>query len=96
MIIYLSHPFTGDPAENMAHATKLARELCKRYTVFSPLHVFSFVGPTQKSYDEIMQDCYILLSKCDRLVYCGMSKGVDLEIKRAKMWGIPVIRYEDL
>lgn len=94
MIIYLSHPYTDNPAENMAHATTLARELCKQYTVFSPLHVFQFIGPTQKSYDEIIQDCYILLSKCDRLIYYGMSKGVGLEIARAKLWGIPVEEYK--
>jgi hypothetical protein len=94
MIVYLSHPYTGDTEKNIKHASSIALKLSERYTVFSPLNNFDFING-EFTYDRMMKMCLDLLSKADKLVYYGDSKGVRIEIEWAKKWGIPVEEWKD-
>jgi hypothetical protein len=94
MIIYLSHPYTGNEKKNVAHASSIARILAKQHTVLSPINNFTFVDGTF-AYSRIIKMCLDLLSKSDKLVYFGGSKGVRIEIEWAKKWGIPIEEWKD-
>jgi len=94
MIVYLSHPYTGDEVKNIEHASSIALQLSYQYTVFSPLNNFTFIN-SDFTYGQVMKMCLDMLEKCDKLIYYGHSNGVDTEIAFARKIGIPVEEWTE-
>lgn len=76
-IVYISHPYGGNP-NNLAEVERLIEELPKKgifaYSVFSPLHNFSFAkynNPEKIEYWEDMVKCLKFLDMKTCLTLCG-------------------------
>lgn len=89
-MIYISHAFGGDP-KNAAEVEEIIKKLVHEnpnLTFVSPIHTFGFLYSAVK-YDEGMEMCLDLLSKCVGMyVYGEVSKGVAIEIQYCKEHGI--------
>ena len=89
-MLYISHPYTGNTKYNMHEAEEIAAELSNLYhkTLFiNPLNVMKHLQNSSLSYDEILEQCIVLLHKCDGIILTGEwqnSKGCVEEFKSAK------------
>lgn len=90
MMVYISHPYTGNEIENVMAAEKIAAELAREHpdVVFiNPLAAMKHEGIAGLSYDVIITHCLELLSKCDALIMAGdweKSKGCVTEYEFAR------------
>ena len=91
MLIYCSHKY-GGKRENKAAAQRKIAELQaanKHHTYVSPIHAFGW-GYKLFSYEDGIQFCLDLLERCDELyVLSEPSKGVVMEVCRARQLCIP-------
>ncbi|MCE5295405.1 MAG: DUF4406 domain-containing protein [Chlamydiales bacterium] len=94
-IVYVAHPFTGDPEDNMRKINAIMQYLTLNYPdicFISPLHNFSYDKDAKEA--DILPRCFALLSKCDDLWVFGNwehSSGCRQEINQAKLWGMTVL-----
>ena len=93
MLIYCAHKYGGNE-KNKAKVEMIIKALQKNhpgYTFISPIHTFGYMYE-HLSYDDGMNLCLSLLSKCDALVVLSdESEGVRREIEYAKRHSIPVL-----
>ena len=109
LLVYLAHPFTGDPAGNLDRVTRLARRiidlsmhgsLAHRYAPIVPhllLSVFAEDStPHLRPITEIISAR--LVECCDELWVLShtVSAGMRLEISAANSAGIPVVPWSEL
>ena len=89
-MIYISHPYTGKEKKNRKTAETIAMELSQKYPsiVFvNPLNAMQHLKDTDISYDTVLEQCKMLLSKCDGIIMAGdwmNSKGCMIEHDFAK------------
>lgn len=92
MLIYCAHCYGGEEKNKLLAETKIKKLQSnnKEHTFISPIHAFGF-NYHSLSYDEGMELCFSLLSKCDALlVLSEESKGVGREITYARQHSIPI------
>ena len=95
-MIYISHPYTGKEKQNRKAAEEIAMELSKKYSgiVFvNPLNAMQHLKDTDISYEIVLEQCKLLLSKCDGVIMAGdweKSKGCLAELTFAKVRKISV------
>jgi len=95
LIIYVAHPFSNDPAGNMAKIDKIMKELTAKNPndcFISPLHNFSYDQEAKEA--DILPKCLNLLSQCAELWVFGdyaKSTGCHAEIAYARYLSIPVL-----
>lgn len=102
-LLYLSHPFTtGDMKKNIKHATKCLYELTNRYkkdyVIISPIHAYGTLDG-QLNYEDGLDLCIDLLSKCDAIVMAGnyfTSRGCKEELEYALRNKLEVFNYTDM
>ena len=93
-LIYLAHPYGGDPA-NVEKVEQILKRLLHRFpalTFYSPLHALGFAY-SQLIYMDGMEHCFEMLSRCDELWLCAgwqRSRGCNMEYAYAKGKGIPI------
>ena len=98
LIIYVAHPFSNDPAGNMAKIDKIMKELTAKNPnacFISPLHNFSFDKISTET--QILSRCFKLLSSCDELWLYGntaSSVGCRAEMAFARYLSIPIVFKE--
>ena len=95
-LIYISHPFSGDEEKNRG-TIKAIKAYCIKTT--DPTQEF-YINPIAAvsaaqsfTYRTIIEQCLILLSRCDRLLLCGdwqSSRGCWAEYALAISRRIPV------
>ena len=93
MLIYCAHRYGGNEKNKRSaeRTIKMLQITNPDITFISPIHAFGYVY-NDLSYDEGMELCLSLLSKCNALLVIGEeSKGVKLEIEFAKRNGIPML-----
>lgn len=101
MLIYVAHPY-GGLEENKQSVEEKIKALVKKYpnhTFISPIHTFGYMYHFVDNYNQGIQMCVKLLTKCDMLVLCENwenSKGCRIENARAKIKGIPIKTYEEM
>lgn len=82
--VFVSHPFAGDPKNNMKKVDKICKELDKLgYFPISPLHLFSY-KIEDSDRELIMETCFQLIDLCDIVFIYGDSKGCMRELDYAK------------
>ncbi len=95
LIIYVAHPFSNDPAGNMAKIDKIMKELTAKNPndcFISPLHNFSYDQEAKEA--DILPKCFNLISQRAELWVFGeyyLSVGCLSEIAYARYLGIPVL-----
>lgn len=92
MKIYCSHEYGGNKGNLDIIERKITKlQLAdKSNTYISPVHCFGYLYD-MLSYDDGIKLCLDLLSACDKvMVLSGMSKGVNIEIGKARQLGIPI------
>lgn len=90
MLIYCAHKYGGDE-KNKSRVETLLKNIQKNipeHTFISPIHAFGFMYH-YLSYDEGMDLCLSLLSKCDALLVLseeseGVRREIDFAIKNRK------------
>ena len=93
-LVYLAHPFLGNP-ENVADAQKIALALLRKYpdvSFYSPLHATGFFY-FEMPYERGMAHCFEALRRCDELWLCRgweESRGCKMEVDYARRTGIPI------
>ncbi|WP_338835855.1 DUF4406 domain-containing protein [Neomoorella thermoacetica] len=99
-LVYVAHPFAGDPEGNKAKAAEICRRIAATYpgvVPVCPILVFSFLEePADR--ELALAFCMALLERCDELWLAGeweKSEGCWLERQKAQMWGMPVIDYRE-
>ena len=95
MRYYITHAHNAD----IERVGKIAKKLQLEHpenAYFSPLHAFSFLEYNDMAYDDFMEVCYDFLSACDVLIVASeISKGVEAEIKFAKLVKMEVMRLDE-
>lgn len=92
-IVYVSHPYGGDP-KNVVDAERIVRELVKKNPknlYISPLNAFGYLYD-DTSYEDGLNMCLFLLSKCTKMYLCDgyeNSTGCNAEIEYCEKHGIP-------
>ena len=77
--IFISHPYSGDPIENMEKVNKVCKDVWDSgYIPVSPLHLFSFMNNDNDRL-EILKMCYRLIDSCDEVWIYGKSRGCNAE-----------------
>lgn len=98
MRFYIAHKYQGDKS-NIERAGKIAKKLQTEHpehAYFSPLHAFSFLEYDDMLYDDFMEVCLDFLSACDVLIVSSeISKGVEAEIKFAKLVKMEVMQLDE-
>ncbi len=109
IVIYLAHPFTGNPLENVQNVTRIARyiihlsengHLPHFYAPLVPHLALSVYAednnPKIRSTTEALSQA--MVCACDELwiVSPTISSGMRLEIATAKKEGIPVRKWTEL
>lgn len=95
-MIYMSHPYTGDPNENIRRATLQTEKLSTKYPqalIINPLDVFRSIG-LFSDYNMILAWCLELLARCDAIYMSDGwedSKGCTAEYAFALREGITVL-----
>ena len=95
-LIYISHPFSGDEEKNRAKIKAIKSYCMKTTDPIQELYInpIAAIGAAQSfSYRNIIEQCLILLSRCDRLLLCGdwqTSRGCWAEYAFAVSRGIPI------
>ena len=98
-LVYIAHPYTGNPIENIKDAKRIKRKLQYMYAddcFVSPLDEFGEY--TSLDYTDVLALCFKLLSKCDRIVFCKdwqHSQGCRAEMAYAKFKGIQISYFID-
>lgn len=96
LLYYISHPFTGNPVENLRKAKEIKNKLQTVYPdvcFLSPLDEFG--AYSDLPYPKVLALCLELLSRCDGIVLCEgweKSKGCNAEYAFAIQQGLE-IRY---
>ena len=89
-MIYISHPYTGKEKKNCKEAERIAMGLSRKYPyiVFvNPLNAMQHLKDTDITYNTVLEQCKLLLSKCDGIIMAGdweKSKGCLAELSFAK------------
>lgn len=97
--VYVSHPFTGDEAENILDAQATCAVLKQEHPdwcLVNPLDAFCWADRANLTYDGILEMCIDLMLMCDAVYMCrgwGDSKGCRAEQDRAQLQGMEVL-YE--
>lgn len=98
MIYYVSHCFVGDKA-NIERARKITHDLQVKDIAncyICPLLAFSDLEYGEIGYDDEMELCLDLLMCSDRLIVASeISRGVQREIKFAKLVKMEVLRLDE-
>lgn len=98
-LYYVAHPYSDNPEQNVKKVTDLIKTLQVSFpdeTFLTPLHVFNF-HEGELPYEETMEHCLLLLSKCDMAIFpldYKKSSGCIAELKFCKENGIKYI-FED-
>ena len=88
--IYISHPYTGQEVKNRSNAGKIAAELAKKapHILFiNPLDAMRHLKTAEAPYEDILEKCKALLTKCDGIIMAGdwkNSYGCMAEYEHAK------------
>lgn len=96
-LIYIAHPYTDNPSENLEDAKRIKRTLQSIYPndcFVSPLDEFS--DYVDLEYTTVLALCFKLLSKCDSIVFCKnwkQSQGCRAEMAFAKFKDIPIMYF---
>ncbi|MFW5895361.1 MAG: DUF4406 domain-containing protein [archaeon] len=96
--IFISHPYSGDPNENLKKVDKICKSIAEKSGVIpiSPLHLFSYFDEEDPKFrDEIMEVCFRLIDICDYVYVYGNSEGCMQEYKYALENDIPVVKFFD-
>lgn len=109
MVVYLAHPFTGNPKENVRRSIRIAERIVESsqndsfpcfYAPLVPHQVLSFYNeenrPGIRSVTEAVSSA--LVRACDELwvVSPVLSAGMRMEIEVAEAAGIPVREWTDI
>jgi len=98
LTIYVAHPFSNDPAGNMAKIDKIMKEITAKNPndcFISPLHNFSFDKTSTET--QILSRCFKLIGSCDELWVYGnfeTSVGCRAEMAFARYLSIPIVFKE--
>ena len=98
-LVYVSHPFTGNEAENRQDARALCSDLKeehKGWCLINPLDNFMWTQNIKLSHREILNMCLEILKACDSIYLCHdweRSIGCREEKKLAEEMGMEII-YE--
>lgn len=92
MLIYVSHPYGGDPLNKYDIEDIIERlvEENPHNTYISPVHCFGFMYEDVE-YEQGLQYCLNLLDVCDTMLVYGdwqNSRGCMKEVEHAKIKGI--------
>jgi len=93
--VYVSHPYTGDEARNIADADRICVQLADLYPdilFVNPLSAMQHMR--NRSYDEVMEQCLELMLICDAVLLTGAyenSDGCFTEAAAAVSAGKPVL-----
>lgn len=94
MLIYVSHPFSNKK-ENLDDIERIIKELVKEHPehiYISPCHTFSFLYDFVETYEQGLDMCLELLSKCEKMLVYGdwkSSRGCKAEVLYCEMNMIP-------
>ena len=91
-VIYVCHPFQGDPAGNAARVRDICAGIKHTYVPLAPhLMLPAYIDEaTERSL--ALDHCLRLVAAADEVrVYGEPTEGMRLEIARARQLGIPVI-----
>ena len=94
-MIYISHPFTGDEANNRKKAQSITKTLaqnCKEVLFVNPLETLQALNDTGHTYEAVMEQAVELMSRCDEVIFCNgwqESRGCNQELREAKHRGMP-------
>ena len=97
---YLSHPYTGNEAENIASARRKKVKLqasCMDALVINPLDFFLGIDQVLNP-SEVMEKAIFLLKDCDAMILCDGwqdSKGCQEEYAYAMENGIRVLPFSE-
>lgn len=107
-LVYVAGPYTGSNRpqveRNIFEAIDLASQVLDAgYVPAVPHPMYDAIDRRERyartgeprGYGEWMNACFVLLSKCDAMVYDRRSPGVDAEIGFATLNNIPVFRGVD-
>lgn len=102
-LIYVSHPFltNGDKDKNIENVTKILTDLVlnysNKYVFISPINSYGTLDG-KLNYDQGLEICMDLLSKCDGIVMCGdyyKSNGCRQELARAIRLNLDIYDLRD-
>lgn len=97
MLVYLSHPFTGDETRNRERAQQLAAEITRLYdnvVVVNPLDNFRYAELAKMDYTQVLTKCLALMLRCDAVYQNDeylYSTGCKMERLVAEETGRPVL-----
>lgn len=77
MMIYVSHPFTGDEQLNREKARIITARLAgtfKDIVFINPLDVFRHVPLAELSYEEVLKQCIDIVFQCNGIIMTGKWK----------------------
>lgn len=99
-MIYVAHPYGGDKENVDRAAVCLGRlkEMHPYKTLFSPLHNWDWDTYDPDHQTKPMQDCLMILKRCDAVILCGnwkKSMGCMQEYSAAYVLGIPVFELDE-
>jgi len=100
LTIYVAHPFSNDPAGNMAKIDKIMKELTVKNPndcFISPLHNFSYSQEAKET--DILPKCFNLISQCAELWVFGdytKSTGCRAEMAFARYLSIPIVVRQEV
>ena len=91
-LVYICHPFAGDPAGNAERVRRICEELKHECVPLAPhLLLPSYIEEATER-DLALRHCLRLLAACDEVrVYGEPTAGMRLEIEEAKRLGVPVV-----
>lgn len=95
MMLYVSHPYTGNEEANRERAAAITKMLANTYpdTVFiNPLDTFRAQGTGGLSHEELLAQCVELMGRCDGVIFCEgweKSKGCAEEMEAARQMSMP-------
>ena len=96
-LIYISHPFTGDPEGNRESARKITAFLSKEcgfnnYIFINPLDLFLGQSMVANLDASVLSQAVEVMLKCDGVVFCDgwrKSRGCRVEHRKAYKAGLP-------
>lgn len=74
MLVYISHPYTGNEQKNIMDAERIAKTLAWKYQnhiFINPLATMRHEGLAGLDYDITISHCLKLLEKCDAVIMAG-------------------------
>lgn len=94
-MIYISHPFIGNEANNRSKARSITKQLaqgCKDVLFINPIETLQALNDTGHTYEAVMEQAVELMSRCDEVIFCDgwkESRGCNQELQEAKRRGMP-------